>query len=136
MHGRGISVSQRSVSHLLERYDELLALSLSDRHRQQEIVRGQKQVILAIDGMQPDVGHEVLWVIRECLSGEILLARTLLSARSEDLAHLLSEVKQAIGVPIAGVISDGQQSIRARSGNSFAGSSSWSMPFPLSTRSC
>ena len=112
MHGRGISVSQRSVSHLLERYDELLALSLSDRHRQQEIVRGQKQVILAIDGMQPDVGHEVLWVIRECLSGEILLARTLLSARSEDLAHLLSEVKQAIGVPIAGVISDGQQSIR------------------------
>jgi hypothetical protein len=58
------------------------------------------------------VGHEVLWVIRECLSGEILLARTLLSARSEDLAVLLREVKEAIGVPIAGVISDGQQSIR------------------------
>ena len=29
-------------------------------------------MILAIDGMQPDVGHEVLWVIRECISGEIL----------------------------------------------------------------
>ena len=109
---RGIGVSQRSVSHLLERYDELLALSLSNEQRLQEIVHGYKQVILAIDGMQPDVGHEVLWVIRECLSGEILLARTLLSARSEDLAVLLSEVKQAIGVPIAGVISDGQQSIR------------------------
>ena len=66
----------------------------------------------AIDGMQPDVGHEVLWVIRECLSGEILLARTLLSARSEDLAVLLREVKEAIVVPIAGVVSDGQQSIR------------------------
>jgi hypothetical protein len=62
--------------------------------------------------MQPDVGHEVLWVIRECLSGEILLARTLLSARSEDLAVLLSEVKEALVVPIAGVVSDGQQSIR------------------------
>jgi transposase-like protein len=62
--------------------------------------------------MQPDVGHEVLWVIRECLSGEILLARTLLSARSEDLSVLLKEVKEAIGVPIAGVVSDGQQSIR------------------------
>lgn len=62
--------------------------------------------------MQPDVGHEVLWVIRECLSGEVLLARTLLSARSQDLAILLSEVKQAIDVPIAGVVSDGQQSIR------------------------
>lgn len=112
LHGRGICVAQRSVSHLLERYDELLALGLTNKQRLQEILRGHKQVILAIDGMQPDVGHEVLWVIRECLSGEILLARTLLSARSEDLAVLLREVKEVIGVPIAGVISDGQQSIR------------------------
>jgi hypothetical protein len=109
---RGLCVSQRSVSHLLERYDELLALSLSDKHRLQKIVSGQQQVILAIDGMQPEVGHEVLWVLRDCLSGEILLARTLLSATNQDLAVLLTEVKQAIGVPIAGVVSDGQQSIR------------------------
>ena len=26
-------------------------------------------MVLAIDGLQPDVGHEVLWVVRECLSG-------------------------------------------------------------------
>lgn len=77
---RGICVGQRSVSHLLERYDELLALSLNNKQRIQEIGREDKRVILAIDGMQPDVGHEVLWVIRECLTGEILLARTLLSA--------------------------------------------------------
>ena len=82
------------MSHLLERYDELLALSLSNKQRLQEIGREYKRVILAIDGMQPDVGHEVLWVIRECLSGEILLARTLLSARSEDLAVLLREVRE------------------------------------------
>ncbi len=109
---RDICISQRSVSHLIERYEELLALSLSNKQRLQEIGREYKQVILAIDGMQPDVGHEVLWVIRECLSGEILLARTLLSARSEDLAMLLREVNKNLGVPIVGVVSDGQQSIR------------------------
>lgn len=109
---QGICVGQRSVSHILERYEELLALGLTNKQRLQKIVGEHKQVILAIDGMQPDVGHEVLWVIRECLSGEILLARTLLSARSEDLAVLLKEVKEAIVVPIAGVVSDGQQSIR------------------------
>lgn len=109
---QGICIGQRSVSYLLERYDELLALSLSNKQRLQEIVRKYKRVILAIDGMQPDVGHEVLWVIRECLSGEILLARTLLSARSEDLAVLLREVQEALVIPIAGVVSDGQQSIR------------------------
>ena len=112
LQGRDIYFGQRSVSHLIERYEELLALSLSNKQRLQEIGREYKQVILAIDGMQPDVGHEVLWVIRECLSGEILLARTLLSARSEDLAMLLREVNENLGVPIVGVVSDGQQSIR------------------------
>jgi hypothetical protein len=69
-------------------------------------------VVLALDGMQPDVGHEVLWVVRDCLSGEPLLARSLLSAAEADLATLLREVKEALPVPILGVVSDGQQSIR------------------------
>ncbi len=81
---RGVCISQRNVSHLLLRYDELLALELSDLQRWQNIVRGQKQVILAIDGMPPEVGHEVLWVLRDCLSQEILLARTMLSATNQD----------------------------------------------------
>ena len=70
------------------------------------------RVILAIDGLQPDVGHEVLWVIRDVLSGEVLLARSLLSSCRDDLAKLLGEVKAALRVPIAGVVSDGQASIR------------------------
>ena len=62
--------------------------------------------------MQPDVGHEVLWVLRDCLSGEVLLARSLLSSTQKDLAALLCEVTQALPVPIRGVISDGQKPIR------------------------
>ena len=59
------------------------------------------------------MGQEVLWVLRDCLSGEVLLARSLLSATHTDLAALIREVKQALEVPIAGVITDGQLSIRA-----------------------
>lgn len=110
--GRGVCVSERSVSNLLARYEELLAVHLGKTQRIQSIVAQQQRVILAIDGMQPDVGHEVLWVIRECLSGEILLSRTLLSATHQDIAALLTEVKLAVGVPIVGVVSDGQQSLR------------------------
>ena len=109
---RGLSISQRSVSHLIDRYDELVATCLSDNQILQNILQQQQQVILAIDGMQPDVGHEVLWVIRECISGEILLAKTSLSATQEDLAELLKAVKSALKVPITGVVSDGQRSIR------------------------
>jgi hypothetical protein len=100
------------VTNLLERYDELLALSLTDTVRLQRMTQVRGRVILALDGLQPDVGHEVLWVLRDCLSGEVLLARSLLSATQEALAALLTEVQQTIRVPIAGVISDGQLSIR------------------------
>jgi hypothetical protein len=112
LRNRGVEVSERSASHLLERYDELLSLWLSDHSRLKAIAKKQERLIVAIDGMQPDVGHEVLWVIRDCLSGEILLARTLLSSTNEDLAALLLEVKNTLDVKIDGVISDGQQSIR------------------------
>lgn len=110
--GRQVSVSERTVTNLLDRYDELLATSLTDGARLKTVLAAQGKVILAIDGLQPDVGHEILWVIRDVLGGEILLARSLLSARNQDLAALLSAVKGACGVPVAGVISDGQHSIR------------------------
>jgi hypothetical protein len=115
---RGVAICVRSVACLLDRYDELLALSLSDPARLRRVVAGAGRVILAIDGLQPDVGHEVLWVIRDVLSGEILLARSLLSSCRADLAGLIAEVKRALQVegatevPIDGVISDGQHSIR------------------------
>jgi transposase-like protein len=110
--GRGLSIAERTVTNLLDRYDELLAVRLADDQRLQRILKRQGQVVLAIDGLQPDVGHEVLWVIRDCRSGEVLLAMSLLSARQQDLAELLAAVVAAAGVPIQAVVSDGQQSIR------------------------
>lgn len=109
---KGIIISPRSVTNLLNRYDELLSISLTDSARMKEVISAQKYVVLAIDGMQPDVGHEVLWVIRDCISQEILLAKTMLSSRGEDLGKLLEEVAQELSVPIQGIVSDGQQSIR------------------------
>jgi hypothetical protein len=109
---RGVPICARSVGNLLDRYDELLALSCSDATRLRRITAEAGRVILAIDGLQPDVGHEVLWVLRDVLSGEVLLARSLLSSSQDDLARLLREVKGALAVPVAGVVSDGQTSIR------------------------
>src|SRR5512143_2309380 len=110
--GRGLVVAPRTVTNLLDRYDELRALATTDPKRLEPLLRDQRRVILAIDGLQPDVGHEVLWVLRDCISGEILLARSLLSSTAKDLAGVITEVHQALPVPITGVISDGQDSIR------------------------
>jgi hypothetical protein len=109
---RRVTVAQRTVGNLLDRYDELRALATADPQRLCRLLQGQQRVILAIDGLQPDVGHEVLWVLRDCLSGEILLAKSLLSATIRDLSALLAEVRAALPVPITGVIADGQDTIR------------------------
>src|SRR3954466_9321228 len=112
LRAREVAIAERSVTNLLDRYDELLATSLSDSARLRRLLAKQGRVILALDGLQPDVGHEVLWVIRDCLSGEILLAKSLLSATQADLASLLREVKEHLPVPVTGVVSDGHSSIR------------------------
>jgi hypothetical protein len=121
---RGVTVAERTVTDQLYRYEELLSLHLADQKRLQERLREQKQVILSLDGLQPDVGHEVLWVLRDCCSGEVLLARSLLGATEDDLVPLLCEVAnlcQALQIPIAGVISDGQHSIRKAVGRALPG---------------
>src|SRR5262245_42057022 len=109
---RGLAICERSVTNLLDRYDERLAVSLADDTRLCKLLTKQQRVFLAIDGLQPDVGHELLWVLRDCLSGEVLLAKSLLSARQEDLVALIATVGDQLPVPIEGVVSDGQQSIR------------------------
>jgi hypothetical protein len=132
LRGRGLAVCERTVTNLLDRYDELLAVRLGDSQRLKGLLAKQGRVVLAIDGLQPDVGHEVLWVLRDCLSGEVLLAKSLLSSTEKDLAELIEQVKRDLAlvakgmgakgkgakvetipiVGIVGVVSDGQQSIR------------------------
>ena len=112
LRDRGVALAERTVTNLLDRYDELVAVALADDRRLRAVLADQGRVILALDGLQPDVGHEVLWVLRDCLSGEVLLARSLLSATARDLAPLIRSVAESAGVPIDGVISDGQHSVR------------------------
>jgi hypothetical protein len=112
LRSRGVRIAERTVTHLLHRYEELLAVHLGDQSRIHARLRAHGRVILALDGLQPDVGHEVLWVLRDCLSGEVLLARSLLSGTGDDLAVLLREVVATLPVPVAGVISDGPHPIR------------------------
>ncbi len=116
--GRDVPVCERTVTHLLDRYDELVALASQDREALRQRLAPQGRLIVALDGLQPDVGHEVLWVVRDVLSGEILLARSLLSGPrtaqscSAELGPLLSEALDGLDLPVAGVVSDGQASIR------------------------
>ena len=108
----GVGLARRSVPHLLEHYETLVSLALETLPQRGAGLASQGRAILAIDGLQPDAGHEVLWVIREVLSGEILLAKSLLSSANAELQSLLKEVVASLPVPVVAVLSDGQHSIR------------------------
>ncbi len=111
---RGVQICERTVEHALHRYEELVTVHLHQKERLHKLFEKQGRVVLAMDGLQPDVGHEVLWTIREVLSGEVLVARALLSSSQEDLASLLRDAKEMLPekVVISGLVSDGQQAIR------------------------
>ena len=102
---RGLQIGQRNVSYLIECYDELVTRSV-DRSARRERLRCQGRAILAIDGLQPDAGHEVLWLIREVLSREVLLARPLFSSARPELANLLRTASSDLDVPVVGAVSD------------------------------
>ena len=129
----GVSVSERTVTNLLDLTRGLVAIRLSDRRRLKEAGE-DGQVVLAIDGLQPDVGHEVLWVVRECLSGRSALARSLLSGTQKSLVGLLREVADGLEVPVVGIVSDGQHPDPTGRGEGIPESPSPAVPVPLPKR--
>lgn len=111
-----MSIAQRNVTYLMHRYEELVYLHITDSERIKAQLQKQGQMILALDGLQPDGGHEVLWMVRECLSEDIVLARPLLSRTQGDITAVLQDVKQLLEplkIAIKGIISDGEETIRS-----------------------
>src|SRR3954454_12298542 len=50
---RGVAVCERTVTNLLDRYDELVATTLADDDRLRAVLAGQGRAILALDGCSP-----------------------------------------------------------------------------------
>lgn len=75
LHGAcGLAISQRAVTHAMQRAEELVSVHVPDQERLKTRRPKHGHVILALDGLYPDVGHGVLQVTRGCPSEEILLA--------------------------------------------------------------
>jgi hypothetical protein len=116
-----VQLSERHVQNLLEVYLALLRASERDpRDRLAATVDAHGGIILALDGLQPEQGNEQLWVVREVLSGAVLGAANLQQASAPFLARLLRPV-QAAGLPVLGVVSDAQESIRLAVADVFPG---------------
>jgi hypothetical protein len=61
--GRGVVMAPRTVDSLLARYEALVSVTLASPARRARLHQ-QGRLSLAVDGLPPDQGHEVLWGVR------------------------------------------------------------------------
>ena len=107
-----VRISERHVQNLLEVYLALLRASHGDlQARLAPVAEAHGGLIVALDGLQPEQGNEQLWVVREVQSGAVLGAANLQQASAPYLEPLLQPIR-ATALPVLGVVSDAQESIR------------------------
>jgi hypothetical protein len=63
-------------------------------------------LLLALDGIQPDKGHETIYLIRDLLTGHLLGAQNLLSREAAVIQERLLAPIAAWGLPVLGVLTD------------------------------
>jgi len=105
-----LPVAERTVSYAVETWQELATAWVLRDAARVAALRAQGGIILAIDGLQPERGHETVYVLRDTISRQNLLTRPLTNSASGELVPLIAEVA-TLGVPILGVVTDKQQSL-------------------------
>ena len=108
-----VAISERQILNLLANF-----LALSRAGQATKIARLGPPwqelggLTLAIDGMQPEKGSPALYVVQEAQRGVTLRAEKLETGDHQTIATELLEPIKAWGIPIKGVVSDAQESIR------------------------
>jgi hypothetical protein len=112
------SISIKEIELLCEVFLSLVTTKAASDPKIREELREQGGIVLSIDGVQPEKGNEILYLLRDVISGRVLIARNLLSSATSEIEALFDEVK-AMGVPIIGLVSDKQHSFVAAAARSF-----------------
>jgi hypothetical protein len=109
-----LRISRREILYLFDAYCTLFRAaqewSSTPPWRQELLAQGG--VILAIDGIQPDKGNETIYMVRDVLTGRLLAAENLLASEARVLCEQLLAPLAAWDLPVLGVITDGQESLR------------------------
>jgi len=106
-----IRLSDDAITDSLGRYKVMVAARQQDASVLAEVYRDRKSLILSIDGLQPEKGHEVLYVVRELGAKRIWFAQALLSSSTAEIMQLIHKAKEwadQLGKPVEVWISDKQ----------------------------
>lgn len=107
----GIAVSADLVEDYTAKYEVMVAARESDVTRLVVEYRDVPDLILTIDGLQPEKGHETLYVVRELRLGRVWFAEPLLSSAAVEVNRLFERARDLaaqLGKPVRGWMSDKQ----------------------------
>ena len=107
----GVAISRREILYLFDAYCTLLKATSEAKADQSWLtqVEANGGIIVSVDGIQPDRGNETIYLVRDALTGRMLVAENVLSSETEVMKALLAPVS-ALGVKVLGTITDAQES--------------------------
>ena len=80
-----IELSEDSFEKYIRRYQAMLAARQQDAESLRRHYEAVEEIILSIDGLQPEKGHETLYVVRELTKKRVRLAEPVISATAHQL---------------------------------------------------
>jgi hypothetical protein len=106
-----IKVSDDSLTRYARHYQVMLAARQQDPEALRRQYEAVDQIILSIDGLQPEKGHETLYVVRELTQKRVWFAEPLISATADEVRRLIIRAKawaESLGKPVTLWLSDRQ----------------------------
>jgi hypothetical protein len=108
----GIKLSEDAIEQYIRRYQVMLAARQQDAESLRRQYESVAEIILSIDGLQPEKGHETLYVVRELTQKRVWFAEPLISATEDEVRRLITKAKewaQSLGTPVGLWMSDKQE---------------------------
>jgi hypothetical protein len=107
-----IKLSQDAIDQYVRRYQIMLAARQQDPELLRREYQSVAEIILCIDGLQPEKGHETLYVVRELTQKRVWFAEPLISSTEDEVRRLIQKAKEwaeSLGKPVGLWVSDKQE---------------------------
>lgn len=107
-----IDLSDDAIERYLQRYQIMVAARQQDFELLRDLYRDADGFHLTIDGLQPEKGHETLYVVREVGQKRVWFAEPLISSSESEVRRLLVRARQMaeqLGKPVLSWMSDKQE---------------------------
>jgi hypothetical protein len=89
-----IKLSDDAIANYIQRYQAMLAARQQDPVALRRQYESVNEIILSIDGLQPEKGHETLYVVRELTQKRVWFAEALISATADEVRRLVAQAKE------------------------------------------